>query len=106
MRRLKLVPLLAVATALAAGSALAADDGKSLYETKCALCHGKDGVAKPAGKGSRNFNDPAFQSAMSADAIVAMTTEGKGKMPAYRSTLKPDQVRAIAAHVKTLGAAK
>ena len=106
MRRLKLVPLLMAATALVAGSALAADDGKSLYETKCALCHGKDGVAKPAGKGSRNFNDAAFQAATSVDAIAAMTTDGKGKMPAYRSTLKPDQIRAIAAHVKTLGAAK
>lgn len=106
MRRLTLVSLLVAAAAVAPASALAADDGKSLYETKCALCHGKDGVAKPAGKGSRNFNDPAFQAAMSADAIAAMTANGKGKMPAYRSTLKPDQIQSIAAHVKTLGAAK
>jgi cytochrome c6 len=106
MRRLKLVSMLIAATALASTSVLAADDGKSLYETKCALCHGKDGVAKPAGKGSRNFNDPAFQAAMSVDTIAAMTTNGKGKMPAYRSTLKPDQIQSIAAHVKTLGAAQ
>ena len=106
MRRLKTVSLLAAAMALATASVFAADDGKSLYETKCALCHGKGGVAKPAGKGSRNFNDPAFQAAMSVDAIATMTNDGKGKMPAYRSTLKPDQIRAIAAHVKTLGAAQ
>jgi len=106
MRRLISIPLLAVASALAVGVACAADEGKSLYETKCALCHGKDGVAKPAGKGSRNFNDPAFQSSMSTRAIVTMTTNGKGKMPAYRSTLKPDQIQAIAAHVKTLGTTK
>jgi cytochrome c6 len=102
MRRLTTVTLLAIATATA-GSAFAADDGKTLYETKCALCHGKTGVAKPAGKGSRNFNDPAFQAASSIDAIVKMTSEGKGKMPAYRSTLTPDQIRTIAAHVKSLG---
>jgi mono/diheme cytochrome c family protein len=102
MCRLTTVTLFAIAAA-AAGSGLAADDGKTLYETKCAICHGKNGVAKPAGKGSRNFNDPAFQTASSIDAIVTMTTEGKGKMPAYRSTLTPGQIRAIAAHVKSLG---
>jgi mono/diheme cytochrome c family protein len=39
---------------------------------------------------------------MSADAIAKVTAEGKGKMPAYRSTLKPAEIGAIAAHVKTL----
>jgi cytochrome c6 len=85
---------------------MAADDGKTLYETKCALCHGKNGVAKPAGKGSRNFDDPAFQAASSTADIVKVTSEGKGKMPAYRSTLTPAQIQSIAAHIKTLGAAK
>lgn len=106
MGRLTTVTLLAVATAAAAGFARAADDGKSLYETKCALCHGKNGVAKPAGKGSRNFNDPDFQAASPIDAIVKVTTDGKGKMPAYRSTLTPDQMRTIAAHIKSLGPSK
>jgi mono/diheme cytochrome c family protein len=106
MRRLTTVTLLVLATAAAAGSAFAADDGKTLYETKCALCHGKNGVAKPAGKGSRNFDDPAFQAVSSTDAIAKVTSEGKGKMPAYRSTLTPGQIQAIAAHIKTLGSTK
>ena len=76
--------------------------GRTLYEQKCAICHGKDGVAKPAGKGSKNFNDPAFQSAWSAEAIAKVTAEGRGKMPAYRSTLKPEEIAAIASHVKSL----
>ena len=86
--------------------AIAAAGGKTLYETKCAQCHGKDGVAKPPGKGSRNFNDPAFQSASSVDSIGAITAQGKGKMPAYRSKLTPEQIDAVAAHVKTLGPSK
>lgn len=95
-----LMALAAAATAAAAGGD--APSGKALYDQKCAICHGKDGVAKPQAKGSRNFNDPAFQSAMSADAIAKVTAEGKGKMPAYRSQLKPAEIGAIAAHVKTL----
>ena len=86
--------------------AIAASDGKTLYDTKCSQCHGKDGIAKPPGKGSRNFNDPAFQSASSVDSITKITSEGKGKMPAYRSKLSPEQINAVAAHVKTLGSSK
>ena len=83
-----------------------AADGRVLYETKCAQCHGKDGVAKPPGKGSRNFNDPAFQASSTDDSIAKITAEGKGKMPGYRSKLSPEQIRAVTAHVKALGSSK
>jgi len=86
--------------------AIAASDGKTLYDTKCSQCHGKDGIAKPPGKGSRNFNDPAFQSASSVASITKITSEGKGKMPGYHSKLSPEQINAVAAHVKTLGPSK
>jgi cytochrome c6 len=85
---------------------IAAAEGKTLYDTKCSQCHGKDGVAKPPGKGSKNFNDPAFQTAWSEDAIAKITTDGKGKMPGYRSKLSAEQIKAVAAHVKSLGPAK
>jgi mono/diheme cytochrome c family protein len=88
------------------GVALAAEDGKALYDSKCALCHGKDGVAKPPAKGSKNFNDPAFQAETSPDTIAKMIADGKNKMPAFKSKLSPEQITAIAAHVKTLGPAK
>lgn len=86
--------------------AIAASEGKTLYDTKCAQCHGKDGIAKPPGKGSRNFNDPAFQNASSVDSIAKITAEGKGKMPGYRSRLSPEQLQAVAVHVKTFGPSK
>ena len=84
-------------------AALAAD-GKLLYETKCAQCHGKDGVVRPPGKGSRNFNDAAFRDATTDATIVKITSEGRGKMPGYRSKLTPEEIQAVAAHVKTLAA--
>jgi mono/diheme cytochrome c family protein len=86
--------------------AIAAADGRTLYDTKCSQCHGKDGVAKPPGKGSRNFNDPAFKSASSIDSIIKITAEGKGKMPGFGSKLTPEQISAVAAHVKALGPSK
>ena len=95
---MRLAPIASILAAV-----IAASEGKTLYDTKCAQCHGKDGVAKPAGKGSRNFNDPAFQGAASVASIGAITAEGKGKMPGYKSKLSPEQIQAVAAHVKTLG---
>jgi cytochrome c6 len=82
--------------------ALAQADGKALYESKCAMCHGKDGVAKPMAKGSANLNDPAYQKANDVAAIVKVTVEGKNKMPAYKGKLSDAEIQAVAAHVKTL----
>jgi len=85
-------------------AAFAADtpDGKALYEAKCAICHGKNGVAKSTAKGAANLNDPKFQEANTQAAIAAIITDGKGKMKGLKDKLTPEQVTAVAAHVKTL----
>ena len=102
MRRTALLMIL-VLVAFVAFPAIAAEDGKALYEQKCAMCHGKDGVAKPAGKGSKNFNDPEYQKTATVEQIAKITEDGKNKMPGYKSKLTAEQIQAIAAHVKTLG---
>ncbi len=85
-------------------AAFAADspDGKALYDAKCAMCHGKDGVTKPMAKGSANLNDVKFQESNSVEAIEKLTTDGKGTMKGYQGKLAPEQIKAIATHVKTL----
>lgn len=94
----------ALVLSLSLAPALAADpDGKALYDAKCAMCHGKDGVAKPLAKGSGNFNDAAWQKANPAETIEKVATEGKGKMKGYAGKLTPEEIKAVAAHVKTLG---
>lgn len=95
------VTLLALAMVLAPAAG-AAEDGKALYESKCAMCHGKDGVAKPMAKGSKNFNDPAFQKEMTAESITKLVEDGKGKMPASKGKLTPEQIKAVADYVKTI----
>ncbi len=102
MRRTALF-LILVLVAVVAFPAFAAEDGKALFEQKCSMCHGKDGVAKPAGKGSKNFNDPEYQKTATVEQIVKITEDGKNKMPGYKSKLTAEQIQAIAAHVKTLG---
>ncbi|MBI3448856.1 MAG: c-type cytochrome [Acidobacteria bacterium] len=98
--------LVVAALFLAFVPAAVAEDGKTLFDAKCALCHGKDGVAKSTGKGSKNFNDAEFQKTATVESITKLMTDGKNKMPSFKEKLNAEQMKMIADHVKTLGAAK
>jgi mono/diheme cytochrome c family protein len=73
-----------------------AQDGSATYKAKCAMCHGADGT-KIA---SHDLQGAAAQGMSDAD-LAAIITNGKGKMPASKS-LKPDQVTALIAYLRTL----
>jgi cytochrome c6 len=96
------VTTLALAVALPAALAEEGAAGQELFEKKCAMCHGKDGVAKSMAKGSANLNDAEWQKGTSAEAIAALTTEGKGKMPSYKDKLSADEIKAISEYILTL----
>jgi mono/diheme cytochrome c family protein len=96
--------MLIAAVALLSSIVLADDAGKALYDKKCALCHGKDGVAKKMAAGSGNFNDAEWQKANSAEAISKVTAEGKGeKMKPFAEKLSAEEIASISAYIKTLG---
>ncbi len=101
MRRCIVLVTLLGALVFALLPALAeAPDGRALYDQKCSMCHGKDGVAKAPAKGSANFNDQAWQKKTTAADIEKIIQDGKGKMPKVGKSLQPDQVKAIAEYVK------
>ena len=103
MRRVILVLSVVAVGALLLAPGLAADgDGKSIYDKKCAMCHGKDGVAKKLGKGSANLNDPEWQENTTLEEIIRVTAEGEGKMPGYEDKLTPEQIKLVAEYIKTL----
>lgn len=86
--------------ALVALPVLAEEDGAALYKSKCAMCHGADGVAKKMAEPSRNLNDPKFQAETDKAAVAKVVAEGKGKMKPVKMT--PEQIDAVSAHVKAL----
>jgi len=99
----KLALLLAACAVIALAAAPAqAADGKALYDAKCAMCHGKDGVAKPMAKPSANFNDAKWQEATKVEAIETVITDGKGKMKGYKDKMSAEEIKATAAYVKTI----
>ena len=98
----KLAPIALLASFGLAVPVLADEDGKKLYDSKCAMCHGTDGVAKKMGEGSKNFNDPAWKKTATVEEIVKVTADGKGKMKGMAGKLSPEQMTAIANYILTL----
>lgn len=82
----------------------AQDDGAALYKAKCAVCHGPDGKGETAiGKANklRDLGSADVQK-QSDDELAAVITNGKGKMPAYGKSLKPEQVKELVAYIRSL----
>ena len=102
MKKLALLPAACAVIALAVAPAAQAADGKALYDAKCAMCHGKDGVAKPTAKGSANLNDAKWQEATKVEAVETVVTDGKGKMKGYKDKMSGEEIKAVATYVKTL----
>jgi mono/diheme cytochrome c family protein len=98
------VSVLALVLAVSAASPIAAADGKALYKSRCAMCHGADGVPGKMGAGSKAFNDPEFKKTATVDSIVKDTLEGKGKMKPIKVT--PEEAKAIAEDILAMPAAK
>jgi cytochrome c6 len=68
------------------------------------MCHAADGSGStPAGKsmGAVSFKSAALIKASDAD-LIAATTNGKGKMPAYKTQLTAPQISGAIAYIRTL----
>ena len=72
-----------------------AQDGATLFKTKCAMCHGDQGQGKPP---------MAPKIAGSAKVVDVLTKGGEPKAPHIKpmSTVTADQITALADFVKTL----
>lgn len=84
--------------------AFAQSNGAVTYKSKCAMCHGADGLGTtPAGKMMKaaSFKDPAVAKA-SDSALIATVAHGKNKMPAYQGKLSDAEIKSVVAYVRAL----
>ena len=82
----------------------AQNTGAATYTSKCQMCHGADGTGNtPAGKAMKapSFLSPASVKESTAD-LIAITKNGKGKMPAYAGKLTDAEIKDVIAHIRTL----
>ena len=77
--------------------------GADTYKAKCQMCHGADGLGTPTGKAMKAepFNSPDIVKKTDAE-LIAATTTGKNKMPAYSGKLSETDIKAVVGYIRTL----
>ena len=79
-------------------------EGKDLFRQHCASCHFADSTAQKIAAGMKGLYARSFSNGKKVtDVGLAKWIEAGGKdMPGFKETLKPEQVRALIAYIKTL----
>jgi cytochrome c6 len=73
-----------------------------IYKTKCASCHGADGSGQTTvGKSMkiRDLRSAEVQKQTDAD-LQKIITDGKGKMPAYKTKLSIADISSLVAYIR------
>jgi cytochrome c553 len=96
---LSLIPFI-----LAPNTAWAAEDGATLFKTKCAPCHGADAMGKPAVKAPSLVGDEAKKK--TDDELTDMIANGgKDKKATHalsKKGLTSDQIKALVSYIRDL----
>ncbi len=93
----------AVAVLMAGVMAFAQAQGAATYKARCQMCHGMQGNPNPGiakAMGVRSAKDPAVKS-MSEAKMIEETTNGKGKMPAFKGKLTEAQIKDAVTYFRT-----
>ena len=79
-------------------------DGAALFDSKCAICHGRNGSGTPQwrAKGQPDLSTAEWQKSHSDSQIAERIRLGKGKMPAFGKKLSEEDVTALVKQVRTL----
>ena len=106
MKSMPAPSLLALILALAlvftwGSSTVRAADGKAVYESKCAMCHGPTGEGNGPGAAlcktkPKKFSDPSFWQG-DVNQKINQAVMGKGAMA--KVNLSPDELKAVSAYI-------
>ena len=108
MNRWTIPAALLLLLAIACGSAGASDPeltarggpmaGAKLFNMHCTLCHGQDG--RLGNNGAKDLT----ASQLTREEMIALVSNGRGVMAAYKNVLSPAEIDAVVAYVRTLHA--
>lgn len=94
-RSLVFILLLLVTSVVMAGDPM---KGRSLYDNRCAGCHGIDGSPQVAAIPNFKMGQGLMQS---DQQLLAFVQKGKGVMPGFKGVLSDTEIRDIIAHIRT-----
>jgi mono/diheme cytochrome c family protein len=99
--------IVAVGTRVIAREATAspAADAATIFNSKCAKCHGRDGRGKTM-RGrlthARDLTYGSWQNDVTDERLFNSISNGKGKMPAFKKSLSDADIDALVSHVRRL----
>ncbi|HYR85061.1 MAG TPA: cytochrome c [Terriglobia bacterium] len=85
------------------GAILSINDGTSLFGSKCAACHGKDGSGLPnwKSKGQPDLTRSEWQDSHTDEEIADTIKNGKGEfMPPFKDKLSDEEINAVVSRVR------
>jgi mono/diheme cytochrome c family protein len=85
-------------------TAQSAEKAAAVYKQKCASCHGPDGKAETgAGKAMKvpSFASPEVKKQSNAE-LEQIIEKGKGMMPKYGASMKPEEIKEMVAYIRSL----
>lgn len=74
--------------------------GRTVFNTNCALCHGRDG------KAGLNGAKDLTRSTLTKEEMIAIVRNGRGAMMPYKQVLTTKEIAAVVEHVRKLGKAE
>jgi cytochrome c6 len=102
-KTLRMFSALAVVVLLSSAASFAQASGEATYKAKCQSCHGAQGMPNPGiakAMGVKPASDPSVKSISEAQ-MVTDTTNGKGKMPAFKGKLSDAEIKASVDYFRT-----
>jgi len=94
-KSIRIYSALATVVLLAGAVSFAQSSGEATYKAKCQSCHGAEGTPNPGiakAMGVKPVSDPSVKS-MNEAQMIAVTANGKGKMPAYKGKITDAQIK-------------
>jgi len=84
-------------------------DSAELFRRHCVACHGKGGegngpVAAALSPRPANLTDTTLMNSLTDEDLLTIITKGRRTMPAFGALLKPEEIAALAAYVRSLSA--
>jgi mono/diheme cytochrome c family protein len=95
-KTIRMSSALAAIILLSGVTGFAQTSGEATYKAKCQSCHGAQGVPNPGiakAMGVKPASDPSVKS-LSEAQMITDTTNGKGKMPAFKGKLSDAEIKA------------
>jgi cytochrome c6 len=91
-----------IAIVFVSAVALAQGPGADVYKTKCQSCHGATGAPNPAMAKAMGVKPISEVKSTPEAKMIAITTNGAGKMPAFKGKLTDAQIKDSVSYFRSL----